>query len=278
MRIVIAVATADAALQSFLAAKRAKVVPQSTIDKGYFAEKQARFSLQLQALDEKTDADTLGAWLRRIAKSADALILLIDQNFRHLAGPYEDAYFVADMPQYPGTVMQNQVHSILAPILRHFANYSRLFDSQKNQKVLLLPLDIFLADALHDLRIRLTFSKMNGGFADDVERIISKINERARPKGQRRFKRVYFVDDRPLWFHLGLEQHAMAETGAPPHSEHCWHTSCFRFGRRFDCKRHFNVDDDSKPTKVFGSFTTCHGDTFKASGQSHLNIFPNGFI
>ena len=75
-----------------------------------------------------------------------------------------------------------------------------------------------------------TASKMEVGLAEDVEAIISQINERARPKRQKRFKRVYFVDDRPLWYHFGLEQHARAENGAPPHAEHCWHTSCFRFG------------------------------------------------
>lgn len=278
MRVVIAVATANAALRNFLASNRPNVIPQGTIEKGYFAERQARFSVQIQALDENSSADAIGAWLKRISKTADAVILLIDQNCRQLVTPYEDAYFIVNIPPYPGAVLQNQVFATLAPILRHFANFCRIFDSQKNQKVLLLPLDIFLADELNELRARLTVNKMDVGFADDVEQKISRLNERARPKGQRRFKRVYFVDDRPLWFHFGLEQHAMAETGVPPHAEHCWHTSCFRFGRRFDCKRHFNVDDDSTPTKVFGSFITCHGETFNASGQSHLNVFPNCFI
>lgn len=278
MRVLVAVATANAALRNFLASNRPNVIPRGTIEKGYFAERQARFSVQIKALDENSSGDAIGAWLKRISKTADAVILLIDQNCRQLVTPYEDAYFIVDIPPYPGAVLQNQVFATLAPILRHFANFCRIFDSQKNQKVLLLPLDIFLADELNELRARLTVDKMDVGFADDVEQKISRLNERARPKGQRRFKRVYFVDDRPLWFHYGLEQHAMAETGVPPHAEHCWHTSCFRFGRRFDCKRHFNVDDDSTPTKVFGSFINCHGETFNASGQSHLNVFPNCFI
>lgn len=278
MRIVIAVATANGALRSFLAKQRPNVVPQGTVQKGYFAERQARFFVQLQAIDEKVSADSLGAWLRRIANPADALILLIDKDSRHLVQSYEDAYFIAEIPEYPGSVMQNQVSATLAPIIRHFGNFCRLFDSQKNQKVFLLPLDIFKAVELKRLRDRLAIFKMEVGLAEDVEAIISQINERARPKRQKRFKRVYFVDDRPLWYHFGLEQHARAENGAPPHAEHCWHTSCFRFGRRFDCQRHFNVDDDSNPTKVYGSFVTCHGETFEASGQSHLNVFPNGFI
>ena len=84
MRIVIAVATANGALRSFLAKQRPNVVPQGTVQKGYFAERQARFFVQLQAIDEKVSADSLGAWLRRIANPADALILLIDKDSRHL--------------------------------------------------------------------------------------------------------------------------------------------------------------------------------------------------
>src|SRR3546814_7860718 len=84
--------------------------------------------------------------------------------------------------------MQNQVNSTLAPIIRHIGNFCRLFDSQKNQKIFLLPLDIFKADELKRLRERLTILKMEVGLSEDVESIISKINDRARPKGQRRFR------------------------------------------------------------------------------------------
>ena len=159
MRIVIAVATANGALRSFLAKQRPNVVPQGTVQKGYFAERQARFFVQLQAIDEKVSADSLGAWLRRIANPADALILLIDKDSRHLVQSYEDAYFIAEIPEYPGSVMQNQVSATLAPIIRHFGNFCRLFDSQKNQKVFLLPLDIFKAVDLKRLRDRLTIFK-----------------------------------------------------------------------------------------------------------------------
>ena len=179
MRIVIAVATANGALRSFLAKQRPNVVPQGTVQKGYFAERQARFFVQLQAIDEKVSADSLGAWLRRIANPADALILLIDKDSRHLVQSYEDAYFIAEIPEYPGSVMQNQVSATLAPIIRHFGNFCRLFDSQKNQKVFLLPLDIFKAVDLKRLRDRLTIFKMEVGLAEDVEAIISQINERA---------------------------------------------------------------------------------------------------
>ena len=122
------------------------------------------------------------------------MILLIDKGSRYLVKSYEDAYFIAEIPEYPGSVMQNQVNSMLAPIIRHFGNFCRLFDSQKNQKIFLLPLDIFKADELKRLRERLTILKMEVGLSEDVESIISKINDRARPKGQRRFRRVYFVD------------------------------------------------------------------------------------
>lgn len=168
MRIVIAVATANGALRSFLAKQRPNVVPQGTVQKGYFAERQARFFVQLQAIDEKVSADSLGAWLRRIANPADALILLIDKDSRHLVQSYEDAYFIAEIPEYPGSVMQNQVSATLAPIIRHFGNFCRLFDSQKNQKVFLLPLDIFKAVDLKRGSVLMSGVNLHGGVAATV--------------------------------------------------------------------------------------------------------------
>src|ERR1700733_3358296 len=143
MRVVIAVATADAALRAYLAANRNTVVPPEIGARGYLLEKGARFSVQILAVGVQTAPAAVGDWLRRLAAEADGLILLIDDSLRHLARDYEDAYFVAGLLAYPGRVLQNQVWSAVAPLLRHFAFYSQRFDDFRNQRVLLLPLEIF---------------------------------------------------------------------------------------------------------------------------------------
>ena len=278
MKVVIAVATADAALRAYLAANRNTVVPPEIGARGYLLEKGARFSVQILAVDPQTVPAAIGNWLRRLAAAADGLILLIDDAFRHLVGDYEDAYFVAGLPAYPGRVLQNQVRSAVAPILRHFASYSQRFDDFRNQRVLLLPLEIFLAADLDALRVRLTNQKMAEGLGGDLDRLVAALNQRARPKTRQRFRHVYLVDDRPLWYRYGLERHRIVETTMPPHSEKCWHNSRFRFGRHYDDRLHHNVDDDSHRMRVHGQFTTCHGGAFVADGESHLNVFPNGYL
>ncbi len=279
MRIVIAVATADASLRAFLASNRDRAVPPEIACHPHLSDRGSRFSIQLQAINQGTTSDDLGCWLERLSKGAEGLILLIDASNRFLVQDFEDAYFVTDIPPYKGKVAQNQVRAALAPILRHFVAYSQRFDHKRNLRVLLLPLDIFIADDLADLRGRMTTGKMAPGLGEDIDRLIAAVNRRGRPKTKRgSYSKIFLVDDRPLFYQYGPERHKIVQTVMPPHGEKCRHLSRFRFGRLYDDRLHHNVDDGSKPTKVSGSFTTCHGDIFAANGQSHLNIFPNGFI
>jgi hypothetical protein len=278
MKVVIGVATTDAALRAFVSSKRDLIVPPEALAKGYLKDVNVRFSAQILAIDHKTTAADLGAWLARLAAATDALLLLIDETARHLAADYEDAYFVATLSEPRGKVLQNYIRSVLAPFLRNFSVYSQRFDSLNNQRILLLPLDIFLAEDVAQLRTRMTTGKMQPGFGQRLDELIAAIRRRSHPKTKTRFKTVYLVDDRPLWFRYGPEEHAMVETTVPPHADKCWHNSLFRFGRVYNPRMHHNVDDDSKPTSVHGDFVCCHGQTFTASGQSHLNVFPNGYI
>lgn len=278
MKVVIGVATADAALRAFVASKRDLIVPPEALAKGYLREAGARFSAQIFAVDQKATPAELGAWLARLAETADGLLLLIDEGYRHLAADYEDAYFVASLPEPHGKIIQNYIRATLAPILRHFAFYSQRFDSLNNQRILLLPLDIFLAEDLALLRARMTTEKMESGFGERLDQLVAAIRRRSRPKTRTRYKTVYLIDDRPLWFRYGPEQHALVETTVPPHHDRCWHNSVFRFGRAYNPRLHHNVDDDSDPTSVHDEFLSCHGQLFAANGQSHLNVFPNGFV
>ena len=278
MRLVIAVATANAHLRDYLDKNRAQALPREHIRRGYFADKNARISVQIFALAKTTGVDDLELWVRRLAANADRLILLIDESARPLVCQLEDAYFIADL-QFPyGKILQNQFHALIAPVLRHFIAYSRHFDDLGCQRVLLLPLEVFIAPELLALRARMTINKLAPAFYEDLERLIALLNQRARPKSRKSYRTVYLVDDRPLWFRYGPERHKIVETASPPHSANCWHLSRFRWGCAYDDRLHHNVDDDTNPTKVYGQFTTCHGDLFTARGESHLGVFPNGFI
>ena len=278
MKVVIAIATTDAALRAYVSNKRDLIVPPEATAKGYLREANARFSVQILAIDKALTPAELGKWLGRLAVTTDGLILLIDQNYRHLAADYEDAYFVASLPEPHGKIIQNYIRSVLAPILHPFSFYSQRFDNLNNQRILLLPLDIFLADDLQLLRARMTHNKMQPSFSQHIDELVAALRQRAGPKTKTRYKTVYLKDDRPLYFRYGPEEHAVVETTPPPHHAKCWHNSLFRFGRAYNPRRHHNVDDASDPTSVHGDFTGCHGQVFTANGDSHLNVFPNGYL
>jgi hypothetical protein len=277
MKVVVGFATADAAVRTFLFARRGQAIPPGSVAQGYFCDRNARFVIQTYPLETATDAGDLQSWLEGLAAGCDGLILLIDHAARHLTADVEDAYFVASLPAYPGRFLQNRIHAMLAPVLRHYAAYCRLFDHFRTQKMLLLPFEVFHAAELAALRKRLTSDKMLPGLAQELEHLLQMLGARERPKRHRRFRKVYLVDDRPLWYRYGPERHKLVETAAPPHAAKCWHNSRFRFGRLYDDRLHHNVDDGSDPTHVHGQFTDCHGDPFVATGESHLGIFPNGF-
>lgn len=278
MKVVIAVATENALLRSYLASERENVVPPDVRSRGYYKERAVKFSIQIQAIAAATVVHDLDQWLRRIAPKEGGLILMIDEALRGLVADFEDAYFIVSIEPFRGRVLQNQVRSMLAPVLRHFAAYCLRFDSLNNQRVILLPFDVFHAAHLNQLRTRLTFDKMAAGFGGDLDTLIAALMKRARPKKRKSYREVYLVDDRPLWYRYGPDRHKYIQTDVPPHPDKCWHNSLFRFGRLYDDRLHHNVDDDSKPTKVFGTFCNCHGVIFTANGESHLGIFPNGYI
>lgn len=277
MKIVIGFATADAALRTFLFARRSQVIPADAVAQGYFAERSVRFVIQTFPLENHTTSGELEEWLRGLAENCDGLILLIDPTSRQLTADYEDAYFIVSLSSHRGRVLQNRIHAMLAPVLRHYAVYCRLFEQFRTQKMLLLPLDVFEAAELAALRQRLTLDKMLPGLAPELERLLRRLGSRESPKQQHRFRKVYLVDDRPLWYRYGPERHKLVETTVPPHHMKCWHNSQFRFGRLYDDRLHHNVDTGKTPTRVYGHFMGCHGDAVIATGQSHLGIFPNGF-
>jgi len=278
MKFVIGFATSESRLRDYVAANRNKIVPKEHSSRGYFCEKNIRFSVQIFAVNAGTDIHQIDEWLRRISSDAEGLILLVDDASRHLFGVFEDAYFISSLPVYLGNVSQNQITSAVAPVLRNFAFFSQRFDCLRTQKIALLPLDIFVAAELCEFRQLMTYRKMLPGFATEFDKTIAELSERARPKSRQRFKKTYYVDDRSLWYRYGPERHRVVETTKPPHDEKCWHNSRFRFGRLYDDRLHFNVDTDSEPTSVSGKFMSCHGEMISKSNESHLNVFPNGYL
>jgi hypothetical protein len=112
--------------------------------------------------------------------------------------------------------------------------------------------------------------------AGALDLILERFRQRQRPKRGSTYRETYLVDNRLLHFNFGKERHSKADSSRPPHAANCVSNAAFRFGRRYETDRHFNVSLDN--AKIGGEFCDCHDVTVTVSPQTHLNMFPNDFF
>ena len=115
------------------------------------------------------------------------------------------------------------------------------------------------------------------GYFENVNVKIEQLKRRQQPKKASSRPKKYLVDDAGKYFEYGFERHARVETVIPPHLIQCGLNSEYRFGRRFDRERHFNVSLGRDERLTF-TFADCHGGAQPRSEVSHANIFPNDFV
>jgi hypothetical protein len=100
------------------------------------------------------------------------------------------------------------------------------------------------------------------------------MRNRQRPKRESSYSTSYIVDDDQKHFEYGKERHAQPASG-PPHQKLCALSGIFRFGKRYDSGRHFNVSLSSG--LIGGSFDDCHDAAVGITARTHINMFPNDF-
>ena len=115
-------------------------------------------------------------------------------------------------------------------------------------------------------------------FADALEANLKSLRGRIHPRPKSSYRTRYVVDHSKRYFHYGLERHAQFDTGGD-HLPSCSLNGHFRFGRRIDAGRHYNVSEtDGDVTSISGVFSNCHDMKIEVTRHFHLNMFANDFF
>lgn len=275
MKTAILVVAANKDLNTFVGLKKDRALPAQIPSHRYFLEKTVSFEVKAFLFSGTKDESAFLTEVTKIYDVVDAIIVLLDKDVLYLDSMLGSSAFIRKFDSCSGNI-QNAFRRAVANAMKEFAIVSRLFDDIKFQKILLLPLRNFLADEL----VSLKYLVENGGedFSKRVDALIARLRKRQTPKKISRSCTIYYKDDRNFYFEYGHEKHARPDSKMPPHLINCMLTAKFRFGRRYDSHRHFNVSCERKEEVVRASFHDCHGQSCEVGGRSHVNLFPNDFL
>ena len=225
-----------------------------------------------------TDHDLLG-FLSTRTKKMDAAILLIDSSQEHLIVAVKHSFFPVplDVPS-DLTNCQNFLGQKLPRAFKNFAFLLEQMGASDTEQLAILPVRNFVGNDLHELVRVCTEDTREPTFPDNVTKCLAELRARKRPRRKSNRPEVYIIDDKEKHFRFGPERHAKLGTGSP-HTITCEINGNFRFGKRVDSQRHFNVSmGDGDKTHISGDFHDCHGDQHPVSQTTHLNMFCNDFF
>jgi len=274
MKVRILVLTVCKDLCDFAGRKKLGLIPEDIRKRAYFAGRNVDLqAMHLQGSCYATDVEKV---VHDLVASLDGILILCETRLAgsigHLAGScFLCSFDEIDSPSKFG----NLLGRALSRSMKNFEVYCRRFDDHKFQKIFVLPANNFSSPEFAHLKESFGAGAIGTGFPERLDEALKAMRKCQRPKIQRPEERIYYVDDRNLFFEYGKERHARFATGIP-HGMLCAINGYFRFGRRFDPLRHFNVSRQGVP--LTHEFTDCHGDLRAVANVSHANVFPNDFV
>jgi hypothetical protein len=270
MTTTIVVLTPDKSISTLIGVRKTALIP-SDIRKKY-----PHISIGSIVIEPATTLETISNFFVRT--TGEGVIALCDNRLAHLVNDLATPLFTVIYDHtLGGKSLQNYFWMILSKVIRAFAVYEARFDLQATRKLLILPLRNFSSDELRELHgLFRNGVEANGNFHSALDRLLKALRNRQKPKVQTDYRKTYIVDDGERYFEYGMEVHAPLETGVPPHNWFCAVAGTFRFGKRYDPKRHFNLSRQG--AQISGTFQDCHGSSAGRGPCSHINMFPNDFF
>lgn len=279
MRIFIGLVTPDQMLRRHFGLGKDAVVPPGVTRRGYFSRSPATVITAAYSPNLHGSARDLEHFLLKETRTADACVLLVDHRWTSYVANCRHAAFAA--PFDPGELdssLQNFFHRVIARTLRAFGQISAKFDRANDARLLGLPLRNFHADELVEIARLCREEQLSGTLSDDVEKQLVRLRARERPRKRSSFGIHYVVDDKARFYQYGFERHAQFATGGD-HKPFCEINGIFRFGRKLDRGRHYNVSEtENDTTSIAGDFPDCHDAVHKVGKTSHLNMFSNDYF
>lgn len=270
MKTTILVSSKSPDVRRMLERKRESLVPKEL--------RQKLGDLTLHSLEPSS---SIGDFCQRILWKADGrdLICLAIDDYDSFLRPelYEGIligrYSAADAIANVGNVF-GRLFSVL---LRNALFMKNKFDNMSSFRALTLPTKVFDASEVCKLVEIAASHSVDRSFPTVVDKAITAINGRQTPKKFGSGRQHFLRDDQDLYFKLDETRHRRVNTSYP-HDELCRLRAFFRFGVALDRHRHFDVSRGKPKQKLSGSFHTCHGPKVSVACESHLNVFPNGYL
>jgi len=279
MSLLTLIISADTRIIETVAARRLALVPADFRAEGFAKLGGEEVILSYFQVDRRTSVDNLLSHLADIvADKTSGVILLSDGQLPSLAETLGDVFSVNTfVPPAFGRSVENVLAAKLSKVIKAYRYFRTRFDNLKYQQIIRLPLRNFDAPEIERMRSACRDMTARGNFAVEFDAILSDLRQRRQPKKASNRDSVYIVDDRGKHFALGKEVHAKADTTIPPHTTMCRLQNTFRFGRRFDGSKHFNVSlEQNRP--MDGNYYDCHDAQRPGGGENHLNMFSNDFF
>lgn len=218
-------------------------------------------------------------YLEYATRNMDAVILLVDSSLENMIAEVRNSFFTVIL-EVPHKIenLQNFLRQKLSKPLRNFSFLIEEMQDSDTEQVVILPLRNFVGNDLQTLARICRDDASKSTFSGNVTDQIALLKNRKQPRRKSDRPTIYIIDDDKKYFSYGKERHARLGTGAP-HVIACVISGNFRFGRRIDSWRHYNVSCGSgDTTHISGSFLDCHNSQHEVKSSSHLNMFSNDFF
>lgn len=278
MKIFIGLVTADTAMSNYFSTKKDGVVPKDSLRRGFFMDRTPAVSVASYQPKGPPSKESVEKFLFSRIKDFDACIVLVDAGWENFIANLKTSIFTHVFTPAQVANYQNFFHQLIAQSLRSLGQLLVKFENANDVELLSLPLRNFKAGELIELTRLFQTDHPRPDFINLIDRQLSELRKRVRPRRRSEFKTTYAVDDMNRFFSYGKERHSRFATG-DDHEPHCEIAGHFRFGRRIDSGRHYNVSEtEGDKTHIRGLFFDCHGEQHDVKDKTHLNMFANDYF
>ncbi len=275
MKILVTLATDNRLAGKTFLAKSTQILDGAFLPKGL----QDKVTLLAQVYDPRSNPDqSLAEFLLETSEEADAMAVMVDVPLAGQARDLHPSMFIGrvDFTAYLLNV-QNVLSGQASRLLRNLAFLLLDTEDATRFQAAVLPLRNFDAPELRALSALCRDGALGGDFGGQAKTLINGLVARRGPKRRSDYPHRYFRDDVRHSFRYGHEEHSRFETGGD-HGITCHLNGLFRFGRRLEDQRHFNVTDgEGDDDCISADFLNCHDDPVTIVERSHVNMFCNDF-
>lgn len=274
MRILVTLATENRKAGKLFAERSTQILNGHFLPKGL----QGRVTFDAFVYNPREQERELTEFLLEKSAEADAVAVLLDAPVANRAEELHPAIFVGrvDFTSYIPNV-QNALSGQAARLLRNLGLLLIELEDSTLFQAAILPLRNFDAEELRELMILCRDSASDGTFGARASSLIRQLVGRRGPRVRSKYPDRYFKDDVGHHFNYGPEEHSRFETGAD-HGITCLLNGLFRFGKRLEEKRHFNVTKGANDgDRITATFENCHNQLVNIVERTHVNMFSNDF-